>query len=152
MRSQTPLPDRCVRCNAPARGYRLKRELFWHHPGFYLLIFIGLLIYVIVALCIRKKAVIHIGLCEAHRQQRKWVIAGSWLAALAGLALVIAGAIGSGETTIIIAGIILFLGGAIVGAIKGPVVSAAKIENEVVWLKGVGPAFLADLPEWTGPR
>jgi hypothetical protein len=25
-----PWPDRCVRCNEPAAGYRLKRDLYWH--------------------------------------------------------------------------------------------------------------------------
>src|ERR1035438_9056155 len=35
-RSETPFPDRCVKCNAPANGFRLKRVLYWHHPAYYL--------------------------------------------------------------------------------------------------------------------
>src|SRR5258706_76322 len=29
------LPDRCIKCNAPAEGSRLKRTLYWHPPGWY---------------------------------------------------------------------------------------------------------------------
>ena len=151
LRPETALPDRCVRCNAPANGFRLKRNLYWHPPLYYLLILINILVYAIVALCIRKKAVIHIGLCETHRAQRKWFIAGSWLAALLGLILLIAGIAENGGYLILF-GIILLLGAAICGAAKGPVVSPAKIDREFVWVKGVGQSFLADLPEWSGPR
>ena len=28
----TPFPDRCVCCNAPANSFKLKRDLSWHHP------------------------------------------------------------------------------------------------------------------------
>ena len=37
------LPDRCVKCNAPS-SYRLKRNLMWHSPIWYILdLFPGLL-------------------------------------------------------------------------------------------------------------
>src|SRR5262249_21997100 len=91
LRSDTPLPDLCLRCNAPANGYRLKRQLYWHSPGYYLLILASILIYLIVALCVRKRAVLHIGLCETHRTQRRWFIAATWLAVLLGLAMLILG-------------------------------------------------------------
>jgi hypothetical protein len=151
MRPETPLPDRCVKCNAPANGYQLKRQLYWHHPALYLLIIVSLLVYVIVAICVRKKAVIHIGLCEHHRKQRGYVIAGSWLAVVAGVIMLIAG-ISNSSGGLAVAGIALLLGGAIFGAVRGPMVAAAKIDKDYVWVRGPGQAFLADLPEWTGPR
>jgi hypothetical protein len=151
MRPQTPLPDRCVKCNEPAGGYQLKRQLYWHHPGLYLLILVSLLVYAIVALCVRKKALIHIGLCERHRKQRGYVIAGSWLAVLGGLVMLIAG-LSNSSGSLAVTGVVLLLGGAIFGAIRGPMVSAAKIEKDFVWVRGPGQAFLAELPEWTGPR
>jgi hypothetical protein len=151
LRSETPLPDRCVRCNSPAQGFRLKRKLYWHEPWYYLLILISILVYAIVAICVRKKAVIHIGLCEAHRTERKWFITGSWMAALLGLGLLIAGIAGYGGWLALV-GIVLLLGAAICGAAKGPVVSAARIDGGFAWVKGAGQPFLADLPEWNGPR
>ena len=150
LRSETPLPDRCVRCNAPANGFRLKRKLYWHSPYYYLLILISLLVYVIVALCVRKKATIQVGLCEAHRKQRGWFIAASWLAVLAGLALIIIG-IAESSGWVAVCGVLAFLWGAIFGALKVPVVSAAKMDRDLVWVKGACPGFLAELPEWSGP-
>jgi hypothetical protein len=151
LRPETTLPDRCVCCNAPTQGYRLKRNLYWHPPWYYLLILISILVYAIVALCIRKKAVIYISLCEAHRIQRKWFITGSWVAAFLGLGLLIAGIAGYGGWLALL-GVVLLLGALICGAVKGAVVSAARIDREFVWVKGVGQPFLADLPEWSGPR
>jgi hypothetical protein len=152
MRKEAPLPDACVRCNAPANGFRLKRKLYWHSPCFYLLILVSLLIYVIVAICVRKKATIHIGLCERHRKRRLWFIAGSWLALLCGIAMIIGGASANASGGLILTGVILAVVSALVGIIKGAVVSAAKIDQEFVWVKGATPAFLASLPEWTAPR
>lgn len=148
--SGAPFPDRCVRCNAPANGYRLKRQLFWHPPSYYLLILIGLLIYAIVVLCIRHKAVLHVGLCEQHRVRRKWGIAGCWIGAVGGLGLIIAGAVG--DTGFLIwPGILIFLAGVIYGIITGVRVSPVKMTKETVWLRGVNKDFLAELPEWPGP-
>lgn len=37
------LPDRCVKCNQRADGYRLKRRLAWHPSGWYALVLIYLI-------------------------------------------------------------------------------------------------------------
>lgn len=82
MHKNVQLPDRCVKSNAPTNR-RLKRNLSWHHPAVFLSILISPLIYIILALILRKTANIYIGLSDEH-----------------------------------------------------------------VWLKGVHPEFLADLPAW----
>ena len=146
-RSETAMPDRCVKCNAPANGFRLKRQLYWHHPGIYVLVVISILIYAIVALIVRKKAVLHIGLCTAHRTQRKWTIASCWLGALLGLVASGAG-IGGAGWAVGLAGVVVLFVALIVGAVRGTVVSAAKIDKGIVRVKGVCPGFLASLPEW----
>ena len=156
VRSETALPDLCVRCNAPANGYRLKRQLYWHAPAYYLLIILGLFVclgilaYLIVALIVRKRATLYVGLCETHRAQRKWFIIGSWLATLIGLSMVF---IGIGESIALVgfAGLFLFLGGLLVAGLKVPVISAAKIDKDFAWIKGAGEEFLANFPEWSGP-
>jgi hypothetical protein len=147
---ETPMPDRCVRCNAPANGFRLKRKLYWHHPAWYLLVVISILIYVIVAIFVRKKARIDIGLCEAHRRQRTWFLAISWGAALIAIALLIAALVGH-NGMLVLPAVILLVGAAICGAVKVAIVTAGKINKEFVWVKGAGKPFLAGLPEWNGP-
>jgi hypothetical protein len=150
LRSETPLPDLCVRCNAPANGYRLKRRLYWHHPAFYLLILLSILIYAIVAICVRKKALLHIGLCERHRKARVWTITACWTAALAGIFMLIVGIAADSGLLALLGGVAL-LGGAIWGAMKGTVISTRRIDNDFVWVKGAGDSFLNQFPEWNGP-
>jgi hypothetical protein len=145
-RSETPFPDRCVKCNAPANGFRLKRVLYWQHPAYYLLLLCNLLILLIVVLIVRKKAILHVGLCEAHRKQRRMAI-GVWaLGTLAGLILIIVGVINS-SGPVWLGGTVILLGALAWGVLKGRIVYASKIDKEYVWVSGVGREFLAVLPE-----
>ena len=147
--SEAPFPDRCVKCNAPANGFRLKRVLYWHHPAYFLLILCNLLIMVIVMLIVRKKAVLHIGLCAAHQKQRKVAIAVCVSGMLAGVGLLCAAAVMS-SGWLAVAGGVIFLAGAVWGAVKGRTVGAAKIDKENVWVSGAGKEFLDTLPERPG--
>jgi hypothetical protein len=149
LQSETPLPDRCVRCNAPANGFKLKRRLYWHSPVIYLLVLINLLIYVIVAICVRKKALLYVGLCERHRTQRQWFKAVGWLGVLGGIALLGAG-IAWSNIFMVLSGIIAFIVGIAASIARVQVVTAARIDKDLVWVKGAGAAFLAELPEWSG--
>ena len=127
-RSETPFPDRCVKCNAPAGGFRLKRVLYWHHPAYYLLLLCNLLILLIVVLIVRKKAVLHVGLCEAHRKQRTMAIIACTTGLLAGLAMIIGGAVFE-SGWLVLAGVVFFLGGIIWGVARGRTIAAAKIDE-----------------------
>jgi hypothetical protein len=148
-RSETPFPDRCVKCNAPANGFRLKRILYWQHPAYYLLLLCNLLILIIVVLIVRKKAVLHVGLCEKHRAQRKMGLTLGWTGALGGIALLIgAAAFQSGWTAL--AGVAAFLFGCIYGGVRASTITATKITKENVWVRGVHRDFLNQLPEWPG--
>jgi hypothetical protein len=157
MHKNAVLPDRCVKCNQPAYG-RLKRSLSYHHPALYLLILASIWIYIIVALIVRHTAKIEIGLCERHRSKRRRAIAMSWLLVVGGIAAIIAG-IGLGDNrgatpwialTLLLGGVIAFLVGLIYTAFVVPPVAPHKIDKEYVWLKKVGPDFLATFPPITG--
>jgi hypothetical protein len=145
-RSETPFPDRCVKCNAPANGFRLKRVLYWQHPAYYLLILCNLLVLLIVLLVVRKKAVLHVGLCEAHRKQRQTAIIACSVGILGGLAMIIAGAMNE-SVWLAVGGILIFFAGIIWGILKGRTVAASKIDKENVWVSGVCKEFLDELPE-----
>ena len=79
-------PDRCVKCNAPVNGFRLKRNLYWYPPYVLLLIVLSLLIGLIVAMIVRKNARVEIGLCELHRSKRVRSMVIGALVTFAGLA------------------------------------------------------------------
>jgi hypothetical protein len=150
-RSETTFPDRCIKCNAPVNGFRLKRVVYWQHPAYYLLLLLNLLILLIVVLIVRKKAILHIGLCEKHRVRRKLGLFIGYGSLLAGVVVLIAGAvIESGK--IALGGLALLLVGGICGAIIARTIGAAKIEKEYVWVTGCHRDFRADLPEWHGQK
>ena len=149
MHKNAVLPDRCVKTNKPTSGVRLKRKLYWHHPALYLLVLVNVLLYAIVALCVRKNAKIEIGVTQEILTQRKKAIFAAWICCLGGIALFIFGVANLDSHGIfLLFGVILFLAGLIWGAVKTPVVSPARIDTDYVWLKGVNPNYLASFPEW----
>lgn len=145
------LPHRCVHCNTPTDDAQIDRKLYWHHPAAYLGLLINVLVYAIIAICVRKRATTSVSLCARHRTARRNVIIASWLMILGGFAAVgVAVSDNLGWAGALSA--LLFLGGIIFGMARGRLVYATKIDKEHVWLGGCKPAFLMDFPEWTGPK
>lgn len=151
MHKRAPLPARCVKSNEPTKG-QLKRTLYWHHPAIYLLLLFNLLIYVIVALVLRKSAIIHIGLSDEWFRKRHRAILIGWLSVLVGIGMIFVGAVALDQAPalgwLIALGPLVFLFGAIYGLLASRMVVAQRISDDYVWLKGVHPAYLAELPEW----
>src|SRR5579871_6107868 len=52
-RSETIFPDRCVRCNASAGTFRLKRTLYWSHNAYALAVLLSPIVLIIVHLIVR---------------------------------------------------------------------------------------------------
>lgn len=145
-RSETPFPDRCVKCNAPADGFRLRRVLYWQHPAYYLLLLVNLIVLLVVVLIVRKKAILHIGLCEGHRLQRRIAIIACTVGMLGGVAMLCVAAV-RGNGWLALTGGVCFFGGGIWGAVKGRTIAATKIDKEYVWVSGVCREFREQLPE-----
>jgi hypothetical protein len=149
----TPLLDRCVKCNAPSEGNRLKRNFYWHHPALYfLVIFPGLLIYAIVAIIVRKRSKTEVGLCSVHRKRRAIWILSCWAAFFAGVAGVIVGAnalSGNAAAAVITSSIVVMLASIITGVVMARTVAPTRITRTHVFLKGVHPDYLETLPTWT---
>jgi len=145
------LPARCVKSNQPT-DRRLKRSLYWHHPAIYLSILISIWIYIILALVLRKSATIYIGLSDEWFAKRHRAMFIGWLLVLAGITMFVLG-VGSVDRShtfpwMLLASPFVFVGGAIYGLLAARMVAPQRISNDYVWLKGVHPDFLADLPEW----
>lgn len=148
MTKQALLPNRCIKCNAPA-DEQLKRKLTWHHPALYLLALASLLIYVVVAMVVRKTATVNVGLCEDHSSARRRNIAITWALGLASIAgFVVAAMLEDG--TFALLGVFLLLATAIYGIATLRVVVPTKIDDYCVWLKGVDANYLQQFPEWRG--
>ncbi len=144
MQKTARLPDYCIKCGVAANGSHLTRNLSWHHPALYLLIFAGLLIYAIVALIVRKSARIDISMCHDHIRKHRNTVAVGWLIFLAGVAFIVfAIANQSGGSALF--GSALVLASAIYSTFV-KVVTVKKIDDHYVWLKGIDESFLAMLP------
>ena len=152
MHKKAVLPDRCVKSNRPADG-RLKRKLSWHHPAVYVTIPLNPAIYVGLALLLRKRATIYVGLSDEWFRKRRRAIAIASVLAVGGLAMLIAGIAAGGEqqpwaVRAILLGVLMGLGGAIYGLRVAVMVRAKRVSDHFIWFAGVHPDFLASLPVW----
>ncbi|MES2316082.1 MAG: hypothetical protein V4631_01185 [Pseudomonadota bacterium] len=138
------LPHRCIKCNEPAEMDKPKKYS-WHHPGWYLLIPVGIIFYIIAGLIASKKAQFAIGLCEAHRSRRRafrFAALGLFIVGLLSLFAVMSGveeAWGAVSVfSLLLSGIVLVIG--------STYLTATHITDAEARLRGCKPAFLDSLP------
>jgi hypothetical protein len=149
MTRDASLPDRCVKCNAPANGLRLKRRLAWHSPVLYLLILFATLIHVILAAMLSKRATVYLGLCGEHFQRQRQQKAVGLLLLAAGIITAIA-AIAYDYPWFALLGFSTFLFAAFWLTFVSRVVAVKKIDDQLVWLNGINSDYLAQLRAWQG--
>lgn len=135
------LPDRCIKCNEPANGYRRSMNLVYVPRSQQLLH--GAWSYLAA-----KRAKIDIGLCDRHRRSRAVTLA------LVSVAVIIASIIiftQVGATDAVLpllatAGLSAGVIGLLWAAVSGRQVRATNITDTHIWLRGAGEEFLASLP------
>ena len=149
MTKDAQLPDRCVKCNAPAHGFRLKRNLSWHPAALVLLVFVALLLYVVIALVVSKRATVHLGLCAEHMQKRRNLLIVGWVMLAIGLITPVI-AFANEYFGIGILAMVLVLVAAVWLVLVARVVRVKTIDDRYVWLRGIDPNYLAQLPSLPG--
>jgi len=141
------LPNHCcVKCDQPADGKPLRKRFSWHHPALALLILVAILIYVIVALIVRKNATVVIPLCRRHRARRDrsiWIALALLFGGIAAIVASIALEIG----WIAGLGCLSMLASAIVAIAGTQTISPKKIDDHYAWFKGASRAYLSALPQ-----
>ncbi|HPF39793.1 MAG TPA: hypothetical protein PK093_14230 [Phycisphaerae bacterium] len=137
---------RCFKCNELADDKPLKRRLSWHTPAVYLLLLLSPIIYVLVALLIRKTTIVYVGLCPRHKHRHRVVVAITALMVVSVVPLGIAGSTAAGEPVYFISAFFSLLIGLIVYATAGHVVTAKRISDRETLLRGAGAEFLKSLP------
>lgn len=143
------LPHRCVKCNAPAVTPIKQRKVYWHHPAVYLAFLLNILIYIIVALIVRKSAKVAPGLCPAHQRRRTVGLLIGWIGVPLTLVAFIGGAAGDAPL-VAVAGLVGLLAAIIAALILARIVIPSRIDKEYATLKGCGDAFLDSLPVFPG--
>jgi hypothetical protein len=139
-------PNRCLKCNNTTEWDRINKKLYWHNPAWFLILLVfSPLVYLLVALSVRKTATVQIPLCTKHRENRKMttMIGGSIFGL--GLIMIIPSFMFDTGAGILLS-VLALLAGGIVCAIGRRLVTPTKIDNEYVWMKGACKEFLQDLP------
>ena len=139
------LPDRCIKCNKSAHGYKLKRKLQWHNPLWYLLILASPLIYVVVANIVSQKAIINVGLCEDHQKAHNIKRFVAWGAFAAGILSFIGGVSGDSGPVILFS-MLLFVLSITMGIIVQNTVKASEITDRYAKIKGICAEYLSQFP------
>jgi hypothetical protein len=141
------LPNRCAVCNAPGH-HPVHRTFYWHSPWLYVLLFGGLLVYVVVAAIVRKSASVQYWLCDAHRTRRTIGFAIGWGGfVVCFMAMFQAAFRSSGELFVAaIAGMVVL---PIAGGLMARMVRPTRIDDMTVWL-AAGEPFVASLPHRPG--
>jgi hypothetical protein len=137
------LPPRCVRCNAAAEVH-LPRKLYWHSPWYALTILLGILTYAIIALIVRKKIELDIGLCAQHAKARRAAIAIAWASVIGSFALIFIVPSPFGGIMVLIS-LVVLLGAIVIGQRRANVLQPVRIDDRVAKLRGAGDAFLDSL-------
>jgi GYF domain 2 len=142
--SNAELPSCCVKCGEPSTN-KLKRTLYWHNQAIYLLVLVSPIIYIIVAMIVRKSGKLQVPLCERHLASRKQGILIAWF-----LVLLAAGCFAAGisydKPEFFIGFALLLLTGLITGIVKSRTLVPTKIDDQYLHLKGACAKFLELFP------
>lgn len=151
---EVSLPDLCVKCNAPAAGWRLRKTLSWHSPWVALLILVNLIVYLVVALVLQKRAKVEMGLCPVHRAKRRNAILIVWLLVMAGFGMIVGAIMWGTEARygdyrplwLGLAGGLVLIFDLVYGTLFARTLTPKRIDDRFAWLKGCGEDFLANFP------
>ena len=143
-----PLPPFCVRCGQGAMSEPLKKTFYWHHPALFLVVLLSPIIYIIVALIVRKKMAVDAPLCSEHwdRYKSGRRIGGALMLACIPLAILLANVLNDFVGWAILLGFLLFVAGAIVFGVASGVLRPKRIDEHWGTFSGACENFLAQLP------
>jgi uncharacterized membrane protein len=115
------------------------RSFSWHPSGWYLLVLVNVLIYILVGLAVRKRAKIALGLCPKHLLRRKVFLWIGWGGFVLGLSIILLGPSGGDA---LMPGLLIILVALIAGFFGARIAYASKITKEEARLSGCGAPFL----------
>ena len=149
------LPPFCLRTNGPAET-SVRRTVYWLHPAVYIAL-ISPLIFVILALVLRKRMILDLPLSQAFREQHKRKLLVSSLFTAGGLLVTALGVVlavnldadaGPAIFVFILVGFLAILIGSIWLNRVYNIITASKIDGDYAWIKGVDSGYLERLPVW----
>ena len=153
MHKNARLPHRCVKTGEPTTSRGIIKRFSWYNPWLVLVILLNLLIFIVLAIVLSKRATIEVPLSDNEKGKRSIWLIGCWVAGLGGMTEIFFGIYllgganaGPAGLVAIVTGIILILAALIVGQAKSRVLRPTKITDTHIWLRGVHESILSELP------
>jgi hypothetical protein len=143
-------PKRCVKCNVSVAEPSKVRRVYWHHPAIYLLFLAYAIVYIVVAIAMRKSMEIDPCLCEEHASKRRQWIWFGWIGSIFALTgvPVLAARTGLDFGAALLLAVVCFIGCAAAGSINARILSPTRIDHQYARLTGADRRFLAGLPKF----
>jgi len=139
LRSDSFLPDRCVKCNSSTNVTKTAHKLAYLPKHNLLLLLVGFIHY--------KTMMVPVGLCPRHDSgRRKSLLVTGILIVLGVVGFIVS--LATFSLLAMVLGIAAFAAGFIVGTIQGSPVAIEKFDGQYMWLKGPSREYLAALPAW----
>lgn len=142
------LPPICVKCGQPTARDPIKKTFQWHNPWLFLMIlFPGLLFYLIVALIVRKKFELAVPVCEEHKLRRRRLLWTAAVLLLGGIPFgILLDSLGATSGWVALLVISVILAGMVFWAVGLNLLSPTYIGENYATFKGAGNDFLTQLP------
>jgi hypothetical protein len=157
LRNGAVLPPRCVKSNEPVDS-TWRRKLSWHPQWVFFLILVHLLVYIVVAMIMTKRATFDFPISPPWRARRRNALLVGWGIALLAVATFVVGIMLIDNRQTETVGVIVMISsfalpfvGLIYGIYRGRLLWPQKIDENFSWIKGASPEYLASLPDWPGP-
>ena len=145
------LPARCIKCKEPAELPLRHARFYWHHPALYLVVFAGLVLYLVIALFVRRRTPVTLGLCARHLRRRRANLAVASVGVTLGLGVIAMG-VQRDVLPVTFAGIALMLASLMFGIVGSRLLVVTRIGENYTRFRGAGADFLATLPAFYRTR
>jgi hypothetical protein len=141
------LPPLCVNCGAAAQ-VPWRKKFYWHTQWIFLLVLLNIVVYLIVALIVRKQMELNVPLCDKHHAERKRYNLLGALFTLGALpvGIFIGTAFNDAEGFAWLTGFGMFVAGVVFLILAGKYLRPKKIDDQGGIFTGASEAFLTQLP------
>lgn len=141
------LPAQCIKCGAPADDKPVERKYYWHHPALYLLL-VSPLIYLVVAVVVRKSMKVRVSLCIRHTQRRSIGVTLAWVLPVVGIAdAFILPQLNVDGGVVALITVVLILAGLVIWAVVGNLIRPKSIDQYRGIFTGFCENFLQQFQE-----
>lgn len=135
----------CFRCgDAPVE--RRRETHGWHRPHWYALLLLGVLPYLVAARFVRQPAVIELGLCRVHADQRRRARRVA-VAMLAGAGLMLVAGAWSGAAWLALAVPFALVLTLLAWVTTRPLVQVSAVSGLMTWITNAPAEILGEVPE-----